>query len=163
MLFSLNFLRPPPRAAWALLIAVSVGLSACANFKKSAQPQSAAPKEKAATTASAVPKEKAAATASAAPNEKAAAKVSRFSSLPKLPKLPDFSLASLLPGSRVKVVEVREKDLKILPTGHERALAYASKHKRGFWIFGGPVDFKEPTLPEPGSEMDGSLLPPRLP
>ena len=81
--------------------------------------------------------------------------------LSKLPKLP--SLAGLLPGPRVKVVEVREKDLKKLPSGHERALAFESGRKGGFWFFNGPVDFKEPTLPDPGSEMDGSLLPPRVP
>ena len=63
----------------------------------------------------------------------------------------------------VKVVEVREKDLKKLPTGQERALAYENTRKRSFWFFGGPVDFKEPTLPEPGGEMDGSLLPPKAP
>lgn len=78
-------------------------------------------------------------------------------------KLPNLSLARLLPGPGVKVVEVREKDLKELPTGHERALAFETKRKRGFWFFGGPVDFKEPALPEPGAELDGSLLPPRMP
>lgn len=76
-------------------------------------------------------------------------------------KLSGFSLASLLPGPGVKVVQVRKKDLKDLPTGRERALAFESQRKQGFWFFGGPVDFKEPTLPEPGSELDGSLLPPR--
>jgi hypothetical protein len=59
----------------------------------------------------------------------------------------------------VKVVEVRENDLKKLPTGKERALAYQNTRKR-FWFFDGPVDFQEPTLPEPGGELDGSLLPP---
>lgn len=78
-------------------------------------------------------------------------------------KFPFFSLPSLLPGPRVQVVKVREKDLKDLPSGHERALAFENQRKRGFWFFGGPVDFKEPTLPEPGSVMDGSLLPPRIP
>lgn len=74
------------------------------------------------------------------------------------------SLVSLLPGQdRIKVVEVREKDLKDLPTGHELAQARKSERGSGFWIFGGPVDFKEPTLPEPGPELDGSLLPPRIP
>lgn len=77
-------------------------------------------------------------------------------------KLPFFSLARFLPGPRVQVVKVREKDLKPLPTGHERALAFENQHKRGFWFFGGPVDFIEPTLPEPGGDMDGSLLPPRM-
>lgn len=78
-------------------------------------------------------------------------------------KLSDLPLTRLLSGPKVKVVEVREKELKKLPTGHERALAFESERKRGFWFFGGPVDFKEPTLPEPGSELDGSLLPPRIP
>jgi len=63
----------------------------------------------------------------------------------------------------VAVVKVRAKDLKPLPTGHERALAYANERKQGFWFFGGPVDFKEPTLPEAGGDPDGSLLPPRIP
>ena len=78
-------------------------------------------------------------------------------------KFSNLSLAGLLPGPHVEVVKVRDKDLKPLPTGHERALAFASERKRGFWFFGGPVDFKEPTLPAPGSELDGSLLPPRIP
>ncbi len=61
---------------------------------------------------------------------------------------------------RVNVVEVREKDLKKLPTGKERAMAYQNTRKRNFWFFNGPVDFQEPTLPETGGELDGSLLPP---
>jgi hypothetical protein len=88
------------------------------------------------------------------------AKVS--SSFAKLPDIADTPIASILPGQRVKLVEVREKDLKELPTGKEKALAYR-RGNSGFWIFGGPVDFKEPSLPEPGSELDGSLLPPRMP
>jgi hypothetical protein len=59
----------------------------------------------------------------------------------------------------VKVVEVREKDLKKLPTGKERALAYQNTRK-SFWFFDGPVDFQEPNLPETGGDPDGSLLPP---
>ena len=72
-------------------------------------------------------------------------------------------LAEIVNPAGVKVVEVREKDLKPLPTGQERALAYQNTRKRGFWFFGGAVNFKEPTLPEPGGEMDGSLLPPVSP
>ena len=90
----------------------------------------------------------------------AASKITALAKSPKLPKLTDTPLAKLMPAPGVKVVEVREKDLQELPTGHERALAY---RKSGFWIFGGPVDFQEPSLPEPGSELDGSLLPPRMP
>jgi len=70
------------------------------------------------------------------------------------------SLAKLLP-SRVPVVEVREKDLKEMPLGSERALAYERK-KRGFFsFFTGPVDFEEPDLPDTETEMTGSLLPPK--
>ena len=90
-------------------------------------------------------------------------KISSIAKVPKLPKLPDLSLARLLPNRGPKVVEVREKDLKDMPTGQELAKAHQRERRTGFWIFGGPVDFKEPTLPEPGSEMDGSLLPPRMP
>lgn len=79
----------------------------------------------------------------------------------KVSELSKFSLADLRPA-RVKVVEVREKDLKALPTGEEQAVAFESKRKRSFWSFMGPVDFVEPVLPEGGAvEMDGSLLPPK--
>lgn len=75
-----------------------------------------------------------------------------------------FSITDLMP-SRVKVVEVREKDLREMPLGKERALAYEAKKQsiasRGFWFFKGQVDFKEPTLPSDSGSMDGSLLPPR--
>ena len=72
-------------------------------------------------------------------------------------------LADIVRPPGVKVVEVREKDLKPILTGQERALAFQNTRKRGFWFFGGPVDFKEPTLPEAGGEMDASLLPPLTP
>lgn len=71
-------------------------------------------------------------------------------------------LVHRLPGQGPKVVEVREKDLKEMPTGQELAKVH-QKRRSGFWIFGGPIDFEEPTLPEPGSDLDGSLLPPRMP
>jgi hypothetical protein len=83
--------------------------------------------------------------------------------MPDMPDMPKFSLTGLLPNRGPQVVEVREKDLKDLPTGMELAKAHERERKRSFWFFGGPVDFKEPTLPEPGSELDGSLLPPRMP
>ena len=78
-------------------------------------------------------------------------------------KLTNLSITRLLPGQGPRVVEVREQDLKELPTGTELAQAHEKERRSGFWIFGGPVDFKEPTLPEPGAELDGSLLPPRMP
>lgn len=89
----------------------------------------------------------------------ASATVAKVSSI----KMPDISLAGLLPNRGPKVADVREKDLKEMRTGKELAQAYERDRSRGFWFFGGPVDFKEPTLPENGSDLDGSLLPPRMP
>jgi hypothetical protein len=90
-------------------------------------------------------------------------KLSSMAKLPEMPSLVDTPIARLLPAGGLKVVEVREKDLKDLPSGHERAIAYRNERKKGFWIFGGPVDFEEPVLPEDDSGIDGSLLPPRMP
>lgn len=65
---------------------------------------------------------------------------------------------------KVQVVEVREKDLKDMPSGEQQALAFEGRNNRrksSFWgLFNGPVDFKEPTLPTSGGELDGTLLPP---
>jgi hypothetical protein len=70
-------------------------------------------------------------------------------------------IASLF-RKRPYVAEVREKDLKKMPTGEERALAFEETRRRSFWdIFRGPVNFDEPDLPEDGSLIDGSLLPPK--
>ncbi len=69
-----------------------------------------------------------------------------------------FSLADLRP-KRIDVVEVREKDLKEMPLGKDRALAF--ERKKSFWAFF-PGNFKEPDLPKvEEGEMDGSLLPPK--
>jgi hypothetical protein len=63
---------------------------------------------------------------------------------------------------KVKVVEVRQKDLKKQLTGKDRVLAFENTRKRSFFsFFSGPVNFKEPILPKPGGEIDGSLLPPK--
>lgn len=80
----------------------------------------------------------------------------------KVSNLTEMAVHKIHPPG-VKVVEVREKDLKKLPSGQERAMAFENTRKQGFWFFNGPVDFKEPTLPLPGGEMDGSLLPPKGP
>lgn len=80
----------------------------------------------------------------------------------KVAELSEKAIHTVSPPG-VKVVEVREKDLKKLPTGEEKALAYEKSRKRSFWFFDGPVDFKEPNLPQAGGEMDGSLLPPLEP
>lgn len=77
-------------------------------------------------------------------------------------KMSGLPLVHRLPGQGPTVVQVREKDLKEMPTGQELAKVH-QKRRSGFWIFGGPVDFEEPRLPEPGSDLDGGLLPPRMP
>lgn len=85
---------------------------------------------------------------------------SGIGSLADKAKMPD--LAMMIPGGRkVGVVEVRENELREMPTGHERALAFDRERKRSFWVFGGPVEFREPDLPDGGAPLDGSLLPPR--
>lgn len=69
-----------------------------------------------------------------------------------------FSLADLHP-SKIDVVEVREKDLKEMPLGKDRALAF--ERKKSFWSFI-PGNFKEPELPKiQDGELDGGLLPPK--
>ena len=95
--------------------------------------------------------------------ERTSGAASKLAANAKLPDLVETPLARLMPAGGLKVVEVREQDLEKLPSGHERALAYRNEKRRGFWIFGGPVDFQEPALPDVGSEMDGSLLPPKAP
>lgn len=77
--------------------------------------------------------------------------------------LTETPLVRLMPAGGLKVVEARGGDLQDMPTGQERAIAYRKQKRDAFWFFSGPVDFEEPPLPEPGSEMDGSLLPPRIP
>lgn len=82
-----------------------------------------------------------------------------------LTKVSRFSVSDLMP-SRIDVVEVRQKDLKEIQTGQEKALAFENTRRQrdsgGFWgFFKGPVDFKEPNLPNNSGAMDGSLLPPR--
>lgn len=72
-------------------------------------------------------------------------------------KVRQFSITDLTP-SKVDVVEVREKDLKPLPTGEERALAYQRSNRRFAGWFG-PSNFVEPDLPSDGAAMEGSLLP----
>jgi hypothetical protein len=73
------------------------------------------------------------------------------------------SIAKLMPGPRIPVVEVREKDLKPLPTGEEQALAFEKSRRNRFWnMFSGPVDFKEPVLPSDVGVLDGGLLPPKV-
>ncbi|MBM3862831.1 MAG: hypothetical protein FJ385_02600 [Verrucomicrobia bacterium] len=67
----------------------------------------------------------------------------------------------LLPGgNRVPVVEVREKDLKELPSGSDLAKLQERRRYGSFWMFGGPADFRESELPPPGTMIEDGLLPP---
>ena len=71
-----------------------------------------------------------------------------------------FSLSDLRPA-KIDVVQVRKKDLKEMPLGKDRAIAFDREHKRSFWSFL-PGNFKEPSLPNlKDGNMDGSLLPPK--
>lgn len=71
--------------------------------------------------------------------------------------LADFALGR----PKIMVVEAREKDLKSMPLGRERALAYQQKRNHSFWPFPFP-HFTEPALPTAMDiEIDGTLLPPK--
>jgi hypothetical protein len=78
-------------------------------------------------------------------------------------KLPKFRMPGSFFGPDVKVVEPRVRDLKNLPSGSELAEAHRKKQRGFFWIVGGPVDFKEPELPDPGIDTGEGLLPPLPP
>lgn len=87
-------------------------------------------------------------------------------------------VAKLIPGERIKVVEVREQDLKDLPTGSERLAEYnrESEQKRGLLAsFKLPLftsgrstgnvpvpklPFKEGAAADSETQPDVSLLPP---
>jgi hypothetical protein len=80
----------------------------------------------------------------------------------KVTEVSKDSIAKLMP-SRIPVVEVREKDLKPLPTGQEQAVAFEKSKRNRFWdMFNGPVDFEEPVLPADVGALDGDLLPPKV-
>lgn len=77
--------------------------------------------------------------------------------------LTEKSMAAVMPA-RIPVVKVREKDLKPLPLGEERAMAFEKSRQRGgfFGLFSGPAHFEEPQLPANVGAMDGELLPPKM-
>ncbi len=80
----------------------------------------------------------------------------------KVSEVSKSSIAKLMPA-RIPVVEVREKDLKPLPTGQEQAVAFEKSKRNRFWdMFSGPVDFEEPVLPADVGALDGDLLPPKV-
>jgi phage-related protein len=74
-------------------------------------------------------------------------------------KIADAATSPFKPG--LPVVEARESDLKKMPSGHEQALAYQKEQqrRRGWWIFGGDVDFEEPSLPDLPMNAEAGLLP----
>ncbi|BCX50409.1 hypothetical protein HAHE_43170 [Haloferula helveola] len=77
-------------------------------------------------------------------------------------KVAEVTTSPFRPG--VPVVEARQDEWEELQSGHDRALAYQAeqRRRRGFWIFGGSVDFEEPELPDSGGGvMDTGLLPPK--
>jgi hypothetical protein len=81
-----------------------------------------------------------------------------------LKRISQFSLNDLRP-SRIRIVDVREHDLKPLPLGSERAIAHESMAARSRahsqWISHRPIDFVEPSLPATGVESGLGLLPPK--
>lgn len=79
------------------------------------------------------------------------------------PPIPDFSLGTFLPGPAIPVVDVREEDLQELKTGPELAKAHRRKSFADFWMFSETLYFEEPNFAAPGDEIDGSLLPPKMP
>ncbi|RYD18250.1 MAG: hypothetical protein EOP88_23230 [Verrucomicrobiaceae bacterium] len=81
----------------------------------------------------------------------------------KVSSLSETAMNKIRPAG-VPVVEVREKDLKKMESGHDKALAFENTRKRNFWFFNGPVDFIEPELPQPavGDDQVDILLPPKV-
>ena len=77
------------------------------------------------------------------------------------PDLSGLSLASLLPGSKIKVVEARENDLKEMPTGQELAKAHRSHGTPSFWAIPETLYFEQPEFSQPGDDLDAGLLPPK--
>lgn len=79
-----------------------------------------------------------------------------------LDKVAEVASSPFRPG--VPVVEAREDALKDLPSGEEKALAFQAEQRRrkSFWIFGDPIDFEEPSLPEDGGATTAGLLPPKV-
>jgi len=77
------------------------------------------------------------------------------------------SVAGIMP-SRMPIATVRSKDLKTMPTGADRALAWERHLNRQRYAYSSrwvaPKNYKAPTLPdERGLPIDGGLLPPLHP
>ncbi|BDS06405.1 hypothetical protein NT6N_14450 [Oceaniferula spumae] len=78
------------------------------------------------------------------------------------------SVSGLIP-SRMPIAEVRPGDLKKMPTGADRALAWERHLNKKQYVYNtsnwvAPKNYKAPTLPEEsGLPADGGLLPPLHP
>jgi hypothetical protein len=74
-------------------------------------------------------------------------------------KKPFTSVAKLIP-KRIPIAEVRTEDLKKMPTGAEKALAFQQKRERRRFAFFRGL-YKEPKLPDARTlPIDGGVLPP---
>ena len=81
------------------------------------------------------------------------------SNVAKIATKPFKSVANLIP-KRIPIAEVRTEDLKEMPTGAEKALAFERKRNRKRFAFI-PGFYKAPTLPDAQSlPADGGILPP---
>lgn len=70
-----------------------------------------------------------------------------------------IKLPRLMP-QRIPIAEVRAKDLREMPTGAEKALAFEEKRNRRRFVFI-PGFYKEPKLPDARSlPSDAGILPP---
>ena len=71
------------------------------------------------------------------------------------------SVANLIPR-RIPVAEVRPQDLRKMPTGADRALAWDKHLDSRRFVFFRPKNYKPPTLPDTQAmPADGGILPPR--
>lgn len=71
------------------------------------------------------------------------------------------SVAGIMPSRRIPVTEVRVKELKKMPTGADRALAW-QRHldRRRYVYFSAPLNYKAPKLPsERRGFLGGGVLP----
>jgi hypothetical protein len=95
------------------------------------------------------------------------AAASKMATVSKMAKKSVASVANLVPR-RVPVAEVRPKDLKQMPSGADRALAWnrhldSKRYASNFRWFA-PKHYKAPKLPNSRSmPTDGGILPPLHP
>lgn len=85
------------------------------------------------------------------------------SGVSKIAKKSVKSVANLIP-SRLPVAEVRPKDLRKMPTGADRALAWDRHLDSRRYVFFAPKHYKAPKLPDDRTlPTEGGILPPLHP